>query len=92
MKIPRDTPLKRAIYACDELVGFIGACVKVRPSRSIADLPVESVVKKLKDKAFARSVDRSYVYGGAAAVGRPLEEHVAFLIEALKPIAGEIGL
>ena len=92
MSIPRDTPLKKAIYACDELVGFIGACVKVRPSKKIADLPVESVVKKLKDKAFARSVDRSYVYGGAAAVGRPLEEHVGFLIEALKPIADEIGL
>ena len=92
MKIPRDTPLKKAIYACDELTGFIGACVKVRPSRSLADLPVESVVKKLKDKAFARSVDRSYVYGGAQAVARPLEEHVGFLIEALKPIAPEIGL
>jgi predicted hydrolase (HD superfamily) len=92
MNIPRDTPLKRAIYACDELVGFIGACVKVRPSKSLADLPVDSVVKKLKDKAFARSVDRSYVYGGAAALGRPLEEHVAFLIEALRPVAGEIGL
>jgi putative nucleotidyltransferase with HDIG domain len=92
MKIPRDTPLKKAIYACDELVGFIGACVKVRPSKQIADLPVESVVKKLKDKAFARSVDRSYVYGGAEAVGRPLAEHVGFLIEALKPIAQEIGL
>jgi len=92
MNIPRDTPLKKAIYACDELVGFIGACVKVRPSKKIADLPVESVVKKLKDKAFARSVDRSYVYGGTAAVGRPLEEHVAFLIEALRPIADEIGL
>ena len=92
MKIPRDTPLKKAIYACDELVGFIGACVKVRPSKKLADLPVESVVKKLKDKAFARSVDRSYVYGGADAVGRPLEEHVGFLIEALKPIADEIGL
>ena len=75
MNIPRDTPLKKAIYACDELVGFIGA-----------------VVKKLKDKAFARSVDRSYVYGGAEAVGRSLDEHVAFLIEALKPIAAEIGL
>ena len=72
MKIPRDTPLKKAIYACDELVGFIGACVKVRPSKKIADLPVESVTKKLKDKAFARSVDRSYVYGGAAAVGRQI--------------------
>ena len=92
MNIPRDTPLKKAIYACDELVGFIGACVKVRPSKKIADLPVESVTKKLKDKAFARSVDRSYVYGGAAAVGRPLDEHVGFLIDALKPIADEIGL
>src|SRR5919109_4529692 len=90
MRIPRDTPLKMAIYACDELVGFIGACAKVRPSKKIADLPPESVVKKLKDKAFARSVDRSYVYGGAQAVGRPLVEHVAFLIEALKPIADEI--
>src|SRR3954452_10609986 len=92
MKIPRDTPLKKAIYACDEAVGFIGACVKVRPTRKIADLEQESVVKKLKDKAFARSVDRGYVYGGADALGRPLLEHVAFLIEALKPIAGEIGL
>jgi putative nucleotidyltransferase with HDIG domain len=92
MKIPRDTPLRKAIYACDELTGFIGACVKVRPSKKIADLPVESVVKKLKDKAFARSVDRSYVYGGAEAVGRPLAEHVGFLIAALKPIADEIGL
>jgi putative nucleotidyltransferase with HDIG domain len=92
MNIPRDTPLKKAIYACDELVGFIGACVKVRPSKRLADLPVDSVVKKLKDKAFARSVDRSYVYGGAAAIGRTIEEHVGFLIEALKPIAGEIGL
>jgi putative nucleotidyltransferase with HDIG domain len=92
MSIPRDTPLKKAIYACDELVGFIGACVKVRPSKKLADLPVESVTKKLKDKAFARSVDRSYVYGGAAAVGRRLEEHVGFLIEALKPIADQIGL
>ena len=92
MKIPRDTPLKKAIYASDEMVGFIGACVKVRPTKKIADLPPESVVKKLKDKAFARSVDRGYVYGGAEAVGRPLVEHVAFLIEALKPIAEEIGL
>jgi putative nucleotidyltransferase with HDIG domain len=92
MNIPRDTPLKKAIYACDELVGFIGACVKVRPTKKLEDLPVESVTKKLKDKAFARSVDRSYVYGGAEAIGRPLPEHVGFLIEALKPIADEIGL
>jgi len=92
MKIPRDTPMKKAIYACDELVGFIGACVKVRPTKKIADLPASSVVKRLKDKAFARSVDRSYVYGGAEAVGVPLEEHISFLIESLKPIADEIGL
>jgi len=92
MKIPRDTSLKKAIYACDEAVGFIGACVKVRPTKKIADLPAESVLKKLKDKAFARSVDRGYVYGGAEAVGRPLAEHVSFLIDALKPIGEEIGL
>src|SRR4029079_19202062 len=72
MNIPRDTPLRKAILACDELVGFIGAVVKVRPTKKLADLPVDSVVRKLKDKAFARSVDRSYVYNGAAAVGRPL--------------------
>jgi putative nucleotidyltransferase with HDIG domain len=92
MGLARDTPLKRALYACDELCGFIGACVKVRPSRQVADLPVESVTKKLKDKAFARSVDRGAVYGGAVAVGRPLDEHVGFLIAALIPIAGELGL
>ena len=92
MNIARDTPLKKAIYACDELVGFIGACVKVRPTKKLVDLPVESVVKKLKDKAFARSVDRSYVYGGAEAIGRPLAEHVGFLIDALIPVADEIGL
>jgi predicted hydrolase (HD superfamily) len=92
MKIPRHTSLRKAIYACDEAVGFIGACAKVRPSKKIVDLPTESVVKKLKDKAFAHSVDRGYVYGGAEVLGRPLVEHVAFLIEALKPIADEIGL
>jgi putative nucleotidyltransferase with HDIG domain len=92
MQLPRDTPLKKALYACDELVGFIGACVKVRPTKKLADLPVESVLKKLKDKAFARSVDRACVYGGAEAIGRPLAEHVAFVIEALLPVAAEIGL
>jgi predicted hydrolase (HD superfamily) len=92
MGVPRDTPLRKALYGCDELVGFVGACVKVRPSKKLADLPVESVLKKLKDKAFARSVDRACVYGGAEALGRPLDEHVAFVIEALLPIANEIGL
>jgi predicted hydrolase (HD superfamily) len=92
MGVPRDTPLKKALYGCDELVGFIGACVKVRPTKKVADLPVESVTKKLKDKAFARSVDRACVYGGAEGLSRPLEEHVAFVIAALVPIADEIGL
>ncbi len=92
MGIPRDTPLRKALYACDELVGFLGACVKVRPSRKIADLPVDSVTKKIKDKAFARSVDRNCIYGGAEALGRPLDEHIAFLIAALVPIADELGL
>ena len=92
MNVPRDTPMKKAIFACDELVGFIGACVKVRPSKTVADLPVSSVVKRLKDKAFARSVNREDVYGGAAEVGRPIEEHIGFTIEALKSIKEEIGL
>jgi putative nucleotidyltransferase with HDIG domain len=92
MKIARDTPLRKAIYACDELVGFIGAVAKVRPTKKLAEVTVEAVLKKLKDKSFARSVDRSYVYGGAEAIGRPLNEHVAFLIEALTPIASEIGI
>jgi putative nucleotidyltransferase with HDIG domain len=92
MGIPRDTPLKRSLYACDELVGFIGACVKVRPTRKVADLPVKSVTKKLKDKAFARSVDRKCIYDGAEDLGRPLNEHIGFVIAALVPIADEIGL
>jgi putative nucleotidyltransferase with HDIG domain len=92
MGVPRDTPLKRALYGCDELVGFIGACVKVRPTKKVADLPVESVTRKLKDKAFARSVDRACVYGGAEGLARPLEEHIAFVIAALVPVADEIGL
>jgi putative nucleotidyltransferase with HDIG domain len=92
MGIPRDSPLKKALYGCDELVGFIGACVKVRPTKRVADLPVDSVLRKLKDKAFARSVDRACVYGGAEGLGRSLGEHVAFVIGALVPIADELGL
>lgn len=90
--VPRDTLLARTLFAVDELVGFLFACAYVQPSKRVADVKVSSVKKKLKDKAFARSVDRACVYGGAEGVGRPLDEHVAFVIEALKPIADEIGL
>jgi putative nucleotidyltransferase with HDIG domain len=90
--IARETPLQRAIVAADELTGFVGACALVRPSKSVADLPPESVVKKMKDKAFARSVDREYIRRGAELVGMPLVELVAFVIAAQRPIAERLGI
>jgi predicted hydrolase (HD superfamily) len=90
--IAPETPLQRAIVAADELTGFVGACALVRPSKSVADLPPESVVKKMKDKTFARSVDRGEIRRGAEAVGMPLLELVALVIAAQKPIAGRLGL
>lgn len=90
--IPREAPLERAIVAADELTGFVGACALVRPSRSVRDLPPESVVKKMKDKAFARSVDREYIRAGAELVGMPLVELVALVIAAQIPIADRLGL
>lgn len=91
-KIPREAPVERAIVAADELTGFVGACALVRPSRSVRDLPPESVVKKMKDKAFARTVDRAYIRAGAELVGMPLPELVALVIAAQVPIADRIGL
>jgi len=90
--IPRETPLERAIVAADELTGFVGACALVRPSKSVRDLPPESVVKKMKDKAFARSVDREYIRVGAELVGMPLVDLVALVIAAQIPIADRLGL
>jgi putative nucleotidyltransferase with HDIG domain len=90
--ISRDSPLERAIVAADELTGFVGACALVRPSKSVRDLPPESVVKKMKDKAFARSVDREYIRTGAELVGMPLPELIALVIAAQVPIADRIGL
>jgi putative nucleotidyltransferase with HDIG domain len=90
--IPRETPLQRAIVAADELTGFVGACALVRPSKSVHDLPPESVVKKMKDKAFARSVDREYIRKGAELVGMPLPELVALVIAAQRPIAERLGI
>ncbi len=87
-----ESPLERAIVAADELSGFVGACVLVRPTRRVADLPPESVVKKMKDKAFARSVDRGEIRRGAELVGMPLPELVALVIRAQIPIAELLGL
>jgi predicted hydrolase (HD superfamily) len=90
--IPCDSPLERAIVAADELSGFVGACALVRPSRSVRDLPPESVVKKMKDKAFARSVDRGEIRRGAEAVGMPLLDLVALVVAAQVPIAERLGV
>jgi putative nucleotidyltransferase with HDIG domain len=90
--IPRDTPMARALFAVDELCGFLVACALVRPSRSLADLEVSSVRKKLKDKAFARGVSREDVIQGAAELGVPLEEHIAFVLGALRPHERLLGL
>src|SRR5207245_3638963 len=83
--VPRDTPMARALFAVDELCGFLVACALVRPSRSLQDLEVSSVKKKLKDKAFARGVSREDVLRGAAELGVPVEELIGFLLVALRP-------
>ena len=90
--IAPETPMERAIVAADELSGFVGACALVRPSRSVRDLPPESVVKKMKDKTFARGVDRGELRRGAELLGMALVELVALVIEAQKPLADALGI
>jgi len=90
--VARDTPLARALFGVDELCGFLVACALVRPSRSLQDLEVSSVKKKLKDKGFARGVSREDVIEGAAELGVPLEEHIAFVLGALRPVEASLGL
>ena len=90
--VPRDTAMAHALFAVDELCGFLVACALVRPSRSLQDLEVASVKKKLKDKAFARGVSREDVLQGAAELGVPLEEHIGFVLEALRPHERVLGL
>lgn len=89
--VPRDSRLAHALFACDELAGFITACSLVRPSR-IQGLEARSVVKRMKDKAFARSVSREDIRQGAEELGVPLEEHIAFSIAAMRGIADSLGL
>jgi len=90
--VPRDTPMATALYAVDELCGFLVACALVRPSKSFSDLEVSSVKKKLKDKAFARGVNRDDVRKGAEELGVPLDEHITFCIQALRPVEPTLGL
>ncbi len=90
--IPRLSALEHTLFACDELAGFLTACSYVRPSKSILDLEVSSVLKRLKDKAFARGVSREDVRRGAEELGLPLEEHIAFCIATMREAADSLGL
>jgi len=90
--VPRISPLEKALFACDELAGFLVAAAYVKPSRAIRDVEVAGVLKKMKDKAFARAVNREDIRRGAAELGVALDEHIAFCIRALTARASEIGL
>ena len=89
--VPRDSLMARVLFACDELAGFVTACSLVRPDR-IATLQAKSVRKRMKDKAFARSVNRDEIVKGAEELGIPLEDHITFCIEAMRAIADQLGL
>ena len=90
--LDRKTPMDRAIYAVDELTGFITAVALVRPSRSIDEVDVAAVRKKMKDKGFARAVNREDITKGAEQLSLDLDEHIAFVIESLKPVAPQLGI
>ena len=90
--VPRDTAMAKALFAVDELSGFLVACALVRPSKSLVDLEVSSVKKKLKDKAFARGVSREDIQRGAEELGVPLEDHIGFMLAALRPHEHRLGL
>jgi putative nucleotidyltransferase with HDIG domain len=90
--VPRVSPLDHTLFACDELSGFLTACALIKPSKSIHEVETASVKKKLKDKAFARGVNRQDVYKGAEEMGFPLDDHISFCIEAMRAIAPELGL
>lgn len=90
--VSRDSLLEKALFACDELAGLITAVALVKPSKSLSEVDAKSVRKKMKDKAFARSVNRNDIINGAAGLGVDLDEHIAFCIEAMRAVAPELGL
>jgi putative nucleotidyltransferase with HDIG domain len=90
--VTRDTPMERALFACDELAGFITAVALIKPGKSLVEVDAKSVRKRMKDKAFARKVNREDIVNGAAALGVDLDEHITFCIEALKAIADKLEL
>lgn len=90
--VKRESPMEKALFACDELAGFITATALVKPGKSLAEVDARSVRKKMKDKAFARSVSRDDIVNGAAELGVDLEEHISFCIDAMRGIAAELGL
>jgi predicted hydrolase (HD superfamily) len=90
--VTRDSQMEKALFACDELAGFITAVALIKPGKSLAEVDTKSVRKRMKDKAFARKVNRDDIVNGAAALGVDLEEHITFCIEALKPIAAKLEL
>jgi predicted hydrolase (HD superfamily) len=90
--VTRDTPMEKALFACDELAGFITAVALIKPGKSLAEVDAKSVRKRMKDKAFARKVNRDDIVNGAAALGVDLDEHISFCIAALQGVAGQLGL
>ena len=90
--VKRESNMEKALFACDELAGFITATALIKPNKSLAEVDAKSVRKRMKDKAFARSVSRDDIINGAADMGIDLDQHIAFCIDAMKGIAGELGL
>jgi putative nucleotidyltransferase with HDIG domain len=90
--VPRQSQLEKTLFACDELAGLITATALVKPGKSLAEVDAKSIRKRMKDKAFARSVSREDIVNGAADLGVDLDEHIAFCIEAMKGISGDLGL
>jgi len=90
--VKRETPMEKTLYACDELAGLITAAALVKPNKSLAEVDAKSIRKKMKDKAFARSVNRDDIVNGAADLGVDLDEHITFCIGAMRGIAKELGL